>query len=107
MSLSALMAVGCGDDSSSDSGGNADAKAYIASCEKLCVAQDTAKCDTGGMTITVADCKSLCQIAGGFTGDCATKYKLYGECTDKQTDVCAADTACATEMETASKACGF
>lgn len=108
LSLSALLAIGCGDDNSDDNGGgNADAKAYIASCERLCVAQDAAKCDTGGLEMTVDDCKSLCQIGAGFTGDCAAKYKLYGDCTDKLTDVCTADTACSTEMETASTTCGF
>jgi hypothetical protein len=106
VSFSVLMVVGCSDDSS-DNGGNADAKAYITSCEKLCVAQDTAKCDTGGLTITVADCKTLCQLAAGFTGDCAAKYKLYGQCTDNLTDPCTADSACATQMDTASTACGF
>lgn len=102
------MAVGCSDDSSDDTdNGGSDAQAYVASCQNLCVKQDAAKCDTGGFTITVDDCKTLCQIAAGFTGDCAAKYKAYGECTDAQTDVCAADTNCTTQMQAASTACSM
>lgn len=106
LALSPFTLIACGDDSSNDSGGNADAKAYLASCEKLCVAQDAKKCDTGGLTMTVEECKDWCQIATAMTGDCAAKYKAYGECTDKLEDVCTADTACSSQMEAASSACG-
>jgi hypothetical protein len=107
ISLTALSLVGCGDDSNNNSS-NADAQAYLASCQKLCDAQAAKACDTGGLTVTAADCKNLCQLATTMTGDCAAKYKAYGQCTDTAPDVCTADTTtCATQLSAANTACGY
>ena len=106
LSLSALCLPACGSDDGNKNSTNADAQAYLTSCNNLCVKQDTAKCDTGGFTITVDDCKTLCQgMVQGMTGDCAAKYKAYGQCTDGASDPCTADTTCSTQMQAASAAC--
>ncbi|HEY5956062.1 MAG TPA: hypothetical protein VIV60_05890 [Polyangiaceae bacterium] len=102
LALSPFTLIGCGDDSDN---GNADAKAYVASCEKLCAAQDAKKCDTGAFAVTVDDCKGFCQFVAGATGDCAAKYKAYGECTDKAEDACTAETTCSSQQEAATNAC--
>ena len=105
LSLSALSLPACGGDDKNNNGTNADAQAYLTSCQNLCVKQDTAKC-SGGITMSLADCKSLCEaIVQGMTGDCAAKYKTYGLCTDSAADACAADTTCATQLEAANSAC--
>jgi hypothetical protein len=104
--LSTLCLPACGSDNSNKNNMNADAQAYLTSCENLCVKKDTAKC-TGGITMSLADCKSLCQMATQMNGDCATKFKLYGQCTDSATDPCAAESNCSTQMETADTACGY
>jgi hypothetical protein len=106
LSLSALCLPACGSDDKKDNGTNADAQAYLTSCESLCTKKDTAQC-TGGITLTLADCKDLCQLATAMTGDCAAKYKAYGLCTDNASDPCTAETACSTQMDAANTACGW
>ena len=101
LSLSALSLPACGGDDKSSSSMNADAQAYLTSCQNLCVSQDTAKC-TGAIVMSVADCKSLCQaFAESIPAACAAKYKAYGQCTDNGSDPCTADTACSTQLEAA------
>jgi hypothetical protein len=98
--LSCFSLVGCGDDNSNDSGGNADLKAAVASCEKLCDAQEAKKCESG-ITISAADCKQFCQIINAYPASCAAKWKAYADCTDKQADACTAQTSCSAEQEAA------
>lgn len=101
LSLSALSLPACGGDDKKDSGLSADAQAYLTSCQNLCVKQDTAKC-TGAITMTLADCKDLCQVmAQALPANCAAKYKAYGLCTDNASDACTADTACSSQLEAA------
>jgi len=104
--LTTLCVPACGSDDSNKNNTNADAQAYLTSCQNLCVKMDTAKC-TSAITISLADCKTLCQAASGMTGDCAAKYKAYGQCTDNATDPCTAESSCSTQMEAASTACGY
>jgi hypothetical protein len=104
LSLSALCLPACGSDDGNKNSTNADAQAYLTSCNNLCVKQDTAKCDTSGV-FTLDDCKTFCQFANGMTGDCAAKYKAFGQCTDNASDPCTAETACSTQSEAANAAC--